>query len=163
VDKASYVKFFAALEFGQNGRPGSVRDRPVEIATKITRTIEATQYCAEKFATRPAKCRAGEFHIAGWTRKHNRSARIGSRSPLDASLVTARCSPGDPVSAAAVLLVQTIIPRDPRPSREEPRGDGPFDRGGRADRKSQCLTTSSSPPTLFKHPRVFRKTCNFRH
>ncbi|TWT64645.1 RadC family protein [Allorhodopirellula solitaria] len=120
VTKASYCQIMAALELGRRASE-SARQRPAEIH-KITSTIEATQYCAEKFAYLAGDAVQEEFHIVTLDTKHKpiRSHRI-TVGTLDASLVHPRevFRPAIRDAAAAVLLVHNHPSGDPTPSRED--------------------------------------------
>ncbi len=120
VTKASYCQILAALELGKRATE-ALRQRPVEVR-KITSTIEATQYCAEKFAYLAGDAVQEEFHIVTLDTKHKpiRSHRI-TIGTLDASLVHPRevFRPAIRDAAAAVLLVHNHPSGDPTPSRED--------------------------------------------
>ncbi|TWU16115.1 RadC family protein [Allorhodopirellula heiligendammensis] len=120
VTKASYCQIMAALEIGRRATE-SLRQRPVEIH-KITSTVEATQYCAEKFAYLAGDAVQEEFHIVTLDTKHKpiRSHRI-TVGTLDASLVHPRevFRPAIRDAAAAVLLIHNHPSGDPTPSRED--------------------------------------------
>ncbi|MFG0289741.1 MAG: DNA repair protein RadC [Rhodopirellula sp. JB044] len=120
VTKASYCQILAALELGKRATE-ALRERPVVIH-KITSTLEATQYCAEKFAYLAGDAVQEEFHIVTLDTKHKpiRSHRI-TIGTLDASLVHPRevFRPAIRDAASAVLLVHNHPSGDPTPSRED--------------------------------------------
>lgn len=120
VTSASFCQIMAALEIGRRATD-SARQRPAEIH-KITSTIEAIQYCTEKFAYLAGDAVQEEFHIVTLDTKHKpiRSHRI-TVGTLDASLVHPRevFRPAIRDAAAAVLLVHNHPSGDPTPSRED--------------------------------------------
>ncbi len=120
VTKASFCQIMAALEIGRRATE-SRSQRPVEIH-KITSTIEAIQYCTEKFAYLAGDAVQEEFHIVTLDTKHKpiRSHRI-TVGTLDASLVHPRevFRPAIRDAAAAVLLIHNHPSGDPTPSRED--------------------------------------------
>ena len=120
VTKASYCQILAALELGKRATEAA-RSRPAEV-TKITSTIEATQYCAQKFAYLAGDAVQEEFHIVTLDTKHKpiRTHRI-TVGTLDSSLVHPRevFRPAIRDAAAAVLLVHNHPSGDPTPSRED--------------------------------------------
>lgn len=120
VTKASYCQILAALELGKRATE-ALRQRPVVIH-KITSTIEASEYCAEKFSYLAGDAVQEEFHIVTLDTKHKpiRSHRI-TIGTLDASLVHPRevFRPAIRDAAAAVLLVHNHPSGDPTPSRED--------------------------------------------
>ncbi|SMP74745.1 DNA repair protein RadC [Neorhodopirellula lusitana] len=120
VTKASFCQILAALELGKRATEAA-RTRPVPI-TKITSTIEATQYCAQAFAYLAGDAVQEEFHIVTLDTKHKpiRTHKI-TVGTLDSSLVHPRevFRPAIRDSAAAVLLVHNHPSGDPTPSRED--------------------------------------------
>lgn len=120
VTKASYCQILAALELGKRATE-SARARPVPI-TRITSTIEAINYCAEKFAYLSGDAVQEEFHIVTLDTKHKplRTHRV-TVGTLDSSLVHPRevFRPAIRDAAAAVLLVHNHPSGDPTPSRED--------------------------------------------
>ena len=120
VTKASYCQILAALELGKRATEAA-RSRPIPI-TKITSTIEATQYCAQAFAYLAGDAVQEEFHIVTLDTKHKpiRSHKI-TVGTLDSSLVHPRevFRPAIRDAAAAVLLVHNHPSGDPTPSRED--------------------------------------------
>jgi len=120
VTKASYCQILAALELGKRATEAA-RTRPDPV-TKITSTVEATQYCAEKFAYLAGDAVQEEFHIVTLDTKHKpiRTHRI-TVGTLDSSLVHPRevFRPAIRDAAAAVLLVHNHPSGDPTPSRED--------------------------------------------
>ncbi|TWU46209.1 hypothetical protein Poly51_56050 [Rubripirellula tenax] len=120
VKKDSYCQIMAGIELGR--RIASIEANRTPIATKITSTKEAIDYCQRAFARLATDGVQEEFHIVTLDTKHKpiqtHCITIGT---LDASLVHPRevFHPAIRDSSSAILLVHNHPSGDPTPSRED--------------------------------------------
>ncbi|TWU51132.1 RadC family protein [Rubripirellula reticaptiva] len=120
VKSDSYCQIMAGIELGR--RIAAVESNRAPIATKITSTKEALEYCQRAFARLATDAVQEEFHIVTLDTKHkpiqSHCITIGT---LDASLVhpreVFRAAIRD--SSSAILLVHNHPSGDPTPSRED--------------------------------------------
>lgn len=120
VNVVSYAQIMAGIEIGR--RIAVVEANRTPLATKITSTAEAVEYCGRAFGRLATDAVQEEFHIVTLDTKHKpiQSHRI-TVGTLDASLVHPRevFHPAIRDSASAVLLVHNHPSGDPTPSRED--------------------------------------------
>ncbi len=120
VKSDSYCQIIAGIELGR--RIAAVEANRTPLATKITSTKEALEYCQRAFARLATDAVQEEFHIVTLDTKHKpiQTHRI-TVGTLDASLVhpreVFRAAIRD--SASAILLVHNHPSGDPTPSRED--------------------------------------------
>ncbi len=120
VSLAAFSQIMAGIELGRRIAEFEANKKP--IATKITSTKEAVDFCERAFSRLATDAVQEEFHIVTLDTKHKpiQTHRI-TVGTLDASLVHPRevFRPAIRDSASAVLLVHNHPSGDPTPSRED--------------------------------------------
>ncbi|MEM9828709.1 MAG: DNA repair protein RadC [Planctomycetota bacterium] len=120
VNIANYAQIMAGIELGRRVEIEARQDG--DLATKITSTAAAVEYCRRRFGRLASDRSQEEFHIVTLDTKHKPIAdhrvTVGT---LDASLVHPRevFRPAIRDAASAVLLVHNHPSGDPTPSRED--------------------------------------------